>query len=417
MSPLYIEIPLLVLLLFFSGFFSGSETALFSLSRVQVEKITQRRPRKGKRIADLLERPRRLIITILLGNEFVNISISTISAAIMIQILQEEVPWLNILVVVPILLLLGEITPKTLAIRNSEGFSSFVATPLSYFLRWITPLRWLVRTISDRIVNLFVRESERKGSILTEDVIRTIVEESEKEGILDSVEKEFIYNIFDFGDIKLDKVMTPRANLFYLPEEMPLKQMIREIKESHFSKVPIFRENRDNIIGILFATDLIGLRPEEIEDSERTLRRILRKPLFVPVNKGADELFRTFQKKKMSIAIVLDEYGGVQGLITVEDLLEEIFGEIYDEFEVENKQYDKISDRIYHVQADMVLEDFSKMIGVPLESEDVDTIGGFVFGLFGELPREKASIIYSNLHFTVDRVRGNRIESLIVKVE
>ncbi|MCD6204265.1 MAG: HlyC/CorC family transporter [Candidatus Marinimicrobia bacterium] len=412
---IYSEVVLLLFLLFLSGFFSGSETALFSLARVQVEKLLETRKRKGRHIELLLERPRRLIITILLGNEFVNTSISSISAALIINLFGSDTPWVNILIVLPVLLLLGEITPKTLAIRKNEAFALFVADPLYYFSRFVAPLRWFIRTISDRVVNLFVSESSRTGSLLTEDVIKTIVEEGEKEGIIDSLEREYIYNVFDFGDSQMDDVMTPRANMFYLPEEMPLEEMIREIKKNHYSKVPIYRENRDNIIGILFATDLIALTPEEIAQSRETLQKILRKPYFVPLTKRADELFHVFQRRKISIAIVLDEYGGVQGLVSMEDLLETIFGDITDEFEDDSNQHEKIGESIFRINANMTLDEFNKLLGVELVSEEVDTIGGFVFALFGELPREKSRINYKTLSFTVEKLVNNKIDTLLVK--
>ena len=409
------EIALLIILLLLSGFFSGSETALFSLARVQVEKLLDVKKRKGKHIKLLLDRPRRLIITILLGNEFVNISISSISAALVINLFGTDVLWVNILIVLPVLLLLGEITPKTLAIRKNKAFALFVANPLYYFSRFVTPLRWLIHTISDRIVNLFVKESVRTGSILTEDVIKTIVEEGEKEGIIDSLEREYIYNVFDFGDALMDDVMTPRANMFYLSEEMPLRKMIREIKNNHYSKVPIYRGNRDNIIGILFATDLIELSAEEISQSKKTLQKILHKPYFVPVTKRADELFKVFQHRKKSIAIVLDEYGGVQGLVSMEDLLETIFGDITDEFEDDSDQHEKIGESIFRVNANMTLNEFNDLLAVNIMMEDIDTIGGFVFALFGELPKEKARINHGSLSFTVEKVENNKIESILVK--
>ena len=415
MIVLYIEIALLLILLFLSGFFSGSETALFSLSRVQVEKIVLSSGKKGKYIEKLLERPRRLIISILLGNEFVNISISSISAAIIIHLLGNEILWMNIVIVLPILLLFGEITPKTIAIKNSERFALFVAGPLTHFSRIITPTRWLIRTISDCIVNLFVSESSRTGSLLTEDVIKTIVEDGEKEGVIDSLEREYIYKVFDFGDARMDDVMTPRPNMFYLPAEMPITEMIREIKDKHFSKVPIFRENHDNIIGILFANDLIELNDEEITQSEKTLQKILWKPYFVPRTKRADELFQTFQRRKISVAIVLDEYGGVQGLVSMEDLLEAIFGDITDEYEEDSDQHEKIGEHLFRINANMNLEEFNELMDTELISDEVDTIGGFVFALFGELPKLNAKIEYQSLIFTVEKIDNNRIESLMVK--
>jgi putative hemolysin len=415
MSLLYIEILLVVIFIFLSAFFSGSETALFSLSKFQIEKLVEENPDKGKRIRDLIERPKRLIITIILGNEFVNVAISSLSAGIIIRIFHQEIPWINIGIVLPILLIFSEITPKTIALKNNTKFASFVVTPLSYLSRFTTPVRWFIRNISDGIVNIFVKSSERRESILTEDVIRTIVEEGEKEGIIDSLEREFIYKVFDFGDMKVDEVMTPRANLFCLSADTSLDEIIKKIKEKHYSKVPVYKDDQDNIIGILFATDLIGLTDEEIKNSDVTLKKILRKPYFVPITKRADELFKTFQKEKISIAIVLDEYGGVLGLVTMEDLLEVIFGEISDEFEKEDKLYEKVSDSVRRVKASMTLDEFNELFGSNIFLEDVDTIGGFVFSLFGEFPKPKSVVNYHDFTFTVERVSGNRIEAILVR--
>lgn len=415
MLLLYTEIGLLLLLLFLSGFFSGSETSLFSLTQVQIEKLVLTKERRGRNIKQLLERPHRLIITILLGNEFVNISISSISAAVIIGFWGEPAPWMNIVIVLPVLLLLGEITPKTIAVRKSEQFALFVANPLYLFSRIVAPLRRLIRTLSDRVVRLFVNESARTGSILTEDVIKTIVEEGEKEGIIDSLEREYIYKVFDFGDARMDDVMTPRANMFYLPEDMPLNEMIREIKKNHFSKVPVYREDRENIVGILFANDLIGLSDDQIADSAKTLQKILRQPYFVPVTKRADELFQTFQRRKISIAIVLDEYGGVQGLVSIEDLLEAIFGDITDEFENDGKQHEELGESLFRIKANMSIDEFNELLNVKLGTEEADTIGGFVFALFGELPKVKSRIKYENISFTVEKIVNNRIDSLLVK--
>lgn len=415
MSLLIIEIILLLGLLILSGYFSGSETALFSLSRIQLEKLIITNERRGRQVERLLERPRRLIISILLGNQFVNTALTSIATVLIIQIVGREVPWINIAIVLPILLLFGEITPKTIAIRRSEQFSLLVAASLTLFSKIITPCRWFIRAISDRIVNLFIRGNSRTPSILNEDVIKSIVDEGEKEGILAALEKDYIYRIFDFGDAYMDDVMTPRVNMFYLPAEMQLTEMINKIKEAHYSKVPIYRGNRDNIIGILFATDLIGLDPTKTEQSEKILQRILRKPYYVPITKRADELFRTFQLRKISMAIVLDEYGGVQGMVTMEDLLEAIFGKISDEYEQDDVPYERLGEHLFRIKAIMPLDEFNKLIGSDIVSEEIDTIGGFIFTLFGELPKPKNSIDYLNLNFTVEKVIGNRLETLIVK--
>ena len=300
MITTYINLGILFILLFLSGFFSGSETALFSLTDIQKKEFLERFPKKGNIINSLLETPGKLIITIILGNEFVNVSISTISAGLIITVFGKEVPWINIFIVLPTVLLLGEIVPKTFAINNNKKFASFIAYPLSFFNKIITPFRWLIHHISDNIVNIFVREESRGGNILTEDVVKTIIEEGEKEGVLDREEKYYINKIFDFGDTLLRDIMTPRSNLFALPIDMPLSEMIKKIKEKHYSAVPVYENNIDNIKGILFATDLIGLSNDEINQSRETLERLMRKPVIIAETTRADQMFKKFQQQKFA---------------------------------------------------------------------------------------------------------------------
>ena len=411
----YINFGILFILLFLSGFFSGSETALFSLTEIQKKSLKDREPEKGNRISQLLENPGKLIITIILGNEFVNVSISTISAGLIITLFGQKVPWINIFIVLPTVLLLGEIVPKTFAINNNEKFASFIANPLTVFNKIITPFRWLIHHISDAIVNIFVREEARGGNILTEDVVKTIIEEGEKEGILDREEKYYINKIFDFGDTLLRDIMTPRSNLFVLPIDMELGEMIKKIKENHYSAVPIYKDDIDNIQGILFATDLIGLSQEEINNSKETILRLLRKPVFISETTRADEMFKKFQQQKFSKAITIDEYGGVRGMITMEDLLEVIFGDIIDEFEVDDKKYRKIAENHYTLDGDLHLEDFNDIFDSSLDSKYVETIGGFLLNIFGELPDKNATTYYSDFHFKVVELEGNKISKIRVK--
>jgi putative hemolysin len=411
----YINFGILFILLFLSGFFSGSETALFSLTEIQKKSLKDREPEKGNRISQLLENPGKLIITIILGNEFVNVSISTISAGLIITLFGQKVPWINIFIVLPTVLLLGEIVPKTFAINNNVKFASFIANPLTVFNKIITPFRWLIHHISDAIVNIFVREEARGGNILTEDVVKTIIEEGEKEGILDREEKYYINKIFDFGDTLLRDIMTPRSNLFVLPIDMKLGEMIKKIKENHYSAVPIYKDDIDNIQGILFATDLIGLRQEEINNSKETILRLLRKPVFISETTRADEMFKKFQQQKFSKAITIDEYGGVRGMITMEDLLEVIFGDIIDEFEVDDKKYRKIAENHYTLDGDLHLEDFNNIFDSSLDSKYVETIGGFLLNIFGELPDKNATTYYSDFHFKVVELEGNKISKIRVK--
>jgi len=409
-----IEIVILAGLLVTSGFFSGSETALFSLSKVQKEKIIARNPSRGKLIVALLDRPRALIITILLGNEFVNVCFSSLFSLFIIQIAGIEMPWANLLVALPLMLLFGEITPKTLAIKNSEKLAEFVARPLNNFMLIMTPLRWIIRNISDRIVAGLVKNVEQHDNLLTEDVIRSLLEDSEKEGVIDSTEREMISNVFDFGDLRAEDVMTPRAYIFSLSVSMPLPEMINAIKSRHISKVPIYKDNPDNILGVLFATDLIGIDSHN-NSKGNDIINLLHTPFFIPKNKRVDELFHVMQVKRISVALVLDEYGSVQGLITIEDLLEEIFGEITDEFEKKAVEFEKISDRLFRVRGNLAIDRFNELLKADIPADEFDTIGGFVFSLFAEMPSIKDRKTYDGWHFTIEKIENNRIETLLVR--
>ncbi|MDD5062710.1 MAG: hemolysin family protein [Candidatus Marinimicrobia bacterium] len=417
MVLLIIEILILIILLAASGFFSGSETALFSLSKVQREKLLSREPVKGKIINRLLNTPRALIITILLGNEFVNISFSSLFTLIVIQIAGTSVPWANLLIALPLVLLFGEITPKTLAIKDSERFTGLIARPLSAIMYILTPLRWIIRNISDRIVALIVSDVEQRDSILTEDVIRSLLEDSQKEKVIDSAEYAMITNVFDFGDLTAAEVMTPRNNVFSLPVSMPLTEIIGTIKLKHFSKVPIYEDKPDNIIGVLFATDLIGISANMQSGKSKSvnLRNLLRPAFFVPRAKRVDDLFHDFQYKRISIAIVLDEFGVVQGLVTIEDLLEEIFGEISDEFEKKDEQFEKINERLYRMRGILPLDRFNELLKANIPVDEFETIGGFVFSLFDELPKVKVKKNYDGWQFVVEKMENNRIEILLVR--
>jgi len=440
-DPLIIRLALIGLLLLLSGFFSGSETALFSLGRLQ---LRRREEEPGveedllsrDRVSSLLSRPRRLLISILIGNELVNISISILSAAVCQGIMCPGkagamgragtsgcldqwilVTLVSTAVVTPLLLIFGEITPKTLAVRRSEAFARTVAFPIDIFARVVFPVRWLVRTLFGRIVDMAVGEepqdSDGMGVIMEED-LRTLVDMGERDGILDPSERELIQNVFEFGDMIASKVMTPRADVFSLPENMPFNEVLQHVTEKHFSRIPIYEGDKDNIIGILYANDLIPYKKPGSKPPEE-LARLARTPYFVPETKKADELFREFRSKKIHMAIVVDEFGGIAGLVTMEDLLEELFGEIIDEDEVGEALYDILEDGSYLVSARLPIEKFNEITGSDFQDEQSDTIGGLVFNRFGKLPVQGESIEIEGYRFQVKNVMGTKIEQIEVR--
>jgi CBS domain containing-hemolysin-like protein len=410
---LWLEGGLFVLMMGLSGFFSSSETSLFSLSDIQLEQMRRdQHPRIGL-IQRLLSQPRRLIITILIGNELVNVTASVISAAIVIKVLGAENKWINLLIMVPLLLLLGEITPKVLAIRHNIAFAGFESKLIEIFARLIKPIRFVVRKVADWSITLVIGRDRSRGNIITEDMFRVLTREAVGEGALDHFEAQFIEQIFDFGNKTLEDVMTPRSDIFFLAIDMPLEEIIVEVCKSRHTKIPIYQENRDNVCGILHVRDLLGIDIDKFSRDPHRQRRLLRKPYFVPESKLAADLFRTFRERKLSIALTVDEYGGITGLVTMEDLLECIFGEIHSPSdEVDQVSIKDLGEGRYAVDGSMPIADFNQEMNSNLSEEWGETIGGLLLHHYGELPPEGDKIEIDEFRFRVIEVEENRIKTV-----
>ena len=410
---LWLEVGLFIVMMALSGFFSSSETSLFSLSNSQLEQMRRdQHPRIGL-IQRLLSQPRRLIITILIGNELVNVTASVISAAIVIRVLGAENKWINLLIMVPLLLLFGEISPKVMAIRHNVAFASFESKPIEFFARLIKPIRLVVRKIADGIITLIIGKERSRGNIITEDMVRVLAREAVGEGALDRIEAQFIEHIFDFGNKTLDDIMTLRSDIFFLPLDLPVGDIILEVCKSRHTKIPIYQDNRDNVCGILHARDLLGMDTDKISQGPHGLKKLLREPYFVPESKLAADLFRTFRDRKFSIALIVDEHGGVTGLITMEDLLECIFGEIHSPSDtIHQVSIKNLGEGRYSVDASMPVLEFNLEMGSDFSDQWGETLGGLLLHLFGELPAEGAEIEVDNFKFIVMDIEENRIKTV-----
>jgi len=421
------KISFLVVLLLCSGFFSGSEISLFSLGRVERYRAREEKETFVSRcLHALVERPRRLIVTILIGNELVNITIAALSASLTDGVLLAWLPPVSIdsvllktviatAVCFPLLLVLGEITPKTLALYNPRRFARFAAVPLRLFYSLIAPARWILESLSNGIVRFFFGESPRAEGPITEEEFRDLVDKSNEGGVLWEAEREFIHNIFDFGETRVSEVMTPRTDMFCLQGDQSLEEIMKVIEEHHYSRIPVYGEDKDDITGILYCKDLLGVRADPEKRRDWNLRAFLRKPYFIPQTKKASDLFREFRFNRVHLAIVVDEYGGVAGLVTMEDLLEELFGDILDDYDPEEPQPRRLDENTMVISGRMPIEDFNQLAGAELPEEEYDTMGGLVFGLFGKLPSPEAKVSFMHYTFTVEEMEGTRILELRVE--
>jgi len=417
---LVIELAAFAGLMCLSAFFSSSETSLFSLNASQLEQLHRTRNPRVNLIERLLSKPRQLIVTILIGNEFVNVSASVISAALVIDLLGSEKKWVNLFIMVPILLLVGEITPKTLAIRNNVAFASFQCRFIDFFARAISPLRWVVRQISDFFITLIVGAERSRANIITQDMVRSLTEEAVGDGVLDREEAVYIHRIFDFGDKSLRDVMTPRSQIAFLPASCSLKEAAHLYRRTGHTKVPVYEKTRDSIVGVLYARDLLGesLDRDSPENEATVVADLVREAYIVPESKLVADLFYTFRKRKLSLAVVVDEFGGVIGLVTMEDLLECIFGEILSPSEVLRErtlQLETTSEEEHRIDGAMTILQFNRLMNASLDPNTAETVGGLLLHAFGEIPHADSRIVVGDYEFKVESIEEQRIAKLTVQ--
>lgn len=414
---LVIRITFQVVLLVSSAFFSGSETALFSLSRLDLQKLRNSRNPKSDKIHELLDEPRRLIISILCGNELVNIASSANMAGILVTFYGEtDAGWINILVMVPILLLVGEVTPKTFAVTFPVKFSTKLsAVLLPKWILFITPLRGAVRFIADRVTTWIVGEEVKQENILQADEFRTLVEEGAATGAIDATERVLIDNMMGASETEIISIMTPRTRINFLDADMPFQELISEFRRFHHPRVPIVRQTHDNILGFLQSEDVVRLIHKGTDLSTVKVEDILRPAHFVPPTKKVDEMFDYFQRHNTRAAIIVGEYGGVVGMLTMKDVLTSIFGEISGTVKG-HEFYQEEDDNTYILPGDMRLVDVNNLTNFSLEDPMMTTIGGVAFRLYDRLPGVGESVIHEGLKFTVLSMDGLRIKTLQVSI-
>ncbi|MDI6776256.1 MAG: hemolysin family protein [Syntrophales bacterium] len=404
----------LFFLFLLSGFFSCSEAALFSLTSLHLHKMATERSPFLSYVLSLLKYPRRLLITIIVGNETVNITISVLMASLFIYLLGTEGRWVAIAVTSSLLLILLEGIPKTFGVTRPIQISSFVAPLLMFFSRIERPIVWTLERVSGWFVSLPPRDDARNGGSLMEDEFRTLIDVGQKEGVLEESQRDLIHRVFDLADKPVSEVMVPRVDIFCLPISLSMEELEREIIKTGHTKTPIYGTDKDDIRGILFVRDLVGRisgkRPAHVET-------LLRKPYFVPLEKSVGSLLLDFQVRKMQIAIVVDEYGGVAGLVTLEDIVEDLFEDIYDEYGVRGNLWERIDDRTLMVSGKLSTDDLNDLMDISIPAEDYETVGGFVFHLFGKLPSPGEEVHFGegDCIFRVERMGKARI--LTIRVE
>ncbi len=409
------RIAIQVVLLLGSAYFSGSETALFSLSRLDLQKLRRERNRHSETLHELLDQPRRLIISLLCGNEVVNIAASANMAGILIVLYgPERAGLISVVVMVPVLLLIGEMTPKTIAVANPVGVSTrLVAGPISVWLKAVTPVLWLIRGISDRITTWIVGEEKSPENILQIDEFRTLVETGADEGELNATERALIHNLLEAGDTEIVEIMTPRTRTKFISASMGLTEAAERFREYRHPRVPVYRGSRDNLVGFLHAEDMLRLILDDVDLGALTLDEVLRPPVVAPLTKKVDEMFDFFQTNQARAAAVLNEFGGVEGFVTMKDVLTFIFGQISGDVRGQELYRERDED-VYEVPGEMKLTDFNNLTHFGLEDPRMTTIGGVAFRHLDRLPKVGDQAIVEGVVITVLDVEAHRISRVRV---
>ena len=417
-----VQLVFLFLGLAFSAVFSGSEVALFSLAnRMEDLKQDESLGASDDRIIKMLDKPRRLLATILIGNTFANIIASVLAAVITGDIveafgLSEVVVFaVEVIVLTFMILILSEITPKIIAINNPLKVSR---TNSTFIYSLFILLKPFAKLIADSTISL-ERYLPKPASKMTQEDIRTMAEVSEQEGSIKEDEREIIENVIGFGNITVREIMTSRVNFVAVSLEESLQDVLAKIRENSLSRMPLYDGDLDNIQGVLYAKDVLPYLNSDEEEPSLNWKTVSRKALFIPATKKLDDLLRDFQQEKTHIAIVVDEYGGTEGIVTMDDILEEIVGDITDDSGDEETLYTRFKSGIYIFDAKVDLDDMEEILESEITSEEdeFETLGGLIYHLTESLPVVGERITYKNLELTVHSVKNNRIKKVRVKVE
>ena len=400
MDSNFYTIAIFLVLILLSAFFSGTETAYFN--------IKSHRDDVPAKLKDLLANPRSLLVSILTGNTLINVAIGSLAAIITYRISpdNQNLILLQVIVVSVVLIIFGEILPKTIAIRSSNKFANAVYYPLRFFMILLYPLTLLLNGINKFVLRLVPKEEKPFD---TEEELEILAELGEEKGSLDEEESDMIRSIIKFDDKTVREIMTPRVDMLSLPSNSSIDDAMDLISKKQFSKIPIYKDNIDEINGVVYAKDLvpylIGSRPNI------KLQSISRDAYFVPEQKPIDDLLNDFKEKKISLAIVVDEWGGTSGLVTLEDIVEEVMGEIRDPYDIENSPISKLNDGSFIVDGKITIYDLEEEIeGMSFpEDRDYDTLGGLILDSLEDIPKEEEVVFHDEWRIKVLDLDGNRI--------
>ena len=415
----------LLLLTVLNAFFTLAETALNTVRNARLQDLIEEGgddAGAADSAQQLLRQPTRVVATVQVGITLAVFTVAAITAAVLApdwahslppRLTSHPVRFMTIgltLLTALLTLVIGEIVPRSIALRRPNETALLIARPLRFFMVFFAPLATVALGLSNLLIRPFGLTATFAAPMITEEELRAMLEASAQSGAIEEDEKEIIRNVISFGDTDVRQVMTPRIDVKAVDADAGLPALLELIVESGHSRIPVYENSVDTIVGIVHAKDLLPA----LARGERTVdvRPLMRLPLVVPENRRVDDLLDEFRRSSVQMAIVQDEYGGTAGLVTIEDLLEELVGEIQDEYDREDAQFQTLEPNVYRIDARMAIDDLNDLLDLDLPHEDFDTIGGFVFGQFGRQPDTGEAVRYENLEFTVEKTDGRRVDQI-----
>ena len=408
-----IQLVIVIILLSASAFFSSAETALMTSNKLRMRNLADNGNKRAAKVLKVTENTDKMLSAILIGNNIVNLTASSISTALTLKIFGSKLVGIATGILTFLILVFGEITPKNVASKNAENMALSYIGVISFLVTLLTPVIFIVNTVAKFVISIFNKNGDDNNAV-TEEELRAMVEYSHEEGIIENEEKKMIVNVVDFGDTVAGDIMVPRVDMVMVDEKSSYEEILQVFREERYTRIPVYEETPDNVIGILNVKDFLL-----IEDKENfVMKELLREPLYTYEYKKTSALMMDMRKTGANIVIVLDEYGITAGLITLEDMLEEIVGEIRDEFDAdEDEGITKVSDLEYMIDGSTNLDDINDRIGLSLSSEEYESIGGLIMEKLGRLPVEGEIINFDNIVLTVKKMDHARIEKVCLKLK
>ena len=411
-SSVVIQLIILAVLILLSALFSSAETSLTTSNKLKIQSLADQGSKRARILLKISEDSGKMLSAILIGNNLVNNAATALTTSLIIQLFGNSAVGIATGVITLLILIFGEISPKTLATIHSEKMALLYAPLIHFLMKIFTPVIFIVNKLSMGVLFLLRVNPDQKVNTMTEHELRTIVDVSHEDGVIESEEKEMIYNVFDLGDVKAKEVMVPRVHVTFADINSTYDELIEIFREDKFTRLPIYEETTDNVVGTINMKDLLLYNYND--KKEFHVRDILREAYFTYEYKSISELLVEMRQASINIAIVLDEYGETAGLITLEDLLEEIVGEIHDEYDENEEEFVRqINDREYIIEGSMNLDDLNDSLGLNLSSEDYDSLGGFIIEHLDRLPEQGDELTTDDgIRLVVEALQKNRVESV-----